>query len=481
MMTFILAGAAGDLARRMLWPSLFALHAEGLLPKDMRIIGIGRSELADAEFHQLIAASLEKSPNLPDGAVCEDFIKAVRYIPVDNDDPSTFATLREAAGIGAELVFFLSTPPDQFRPFCLALKDANMVDDRSRIVIEKPIGIDLASSREVNEAVAQAFDEHQIFRIDHYLGKETVQNLLALRFGNALFEPLWNASAIDHVQITVAETVGIEGRWGYFDKAGSMRDMVQNHMLQLLALMAMEAPYSMDPAAVRNEKVKVLESLRPIGAAEVMANIVTGQYAAGTANGAPVPGYRQEEGAATESDTETFVAIRAEIDNWRWAGVPFYLRTGKRLAARQTEIVIQLKPVPHNIFAGVGSILQPNRMVIQLQPQETVTLHVMNKEPGLDGMRLHPLALNLSLTDAFGSYRRRIAYERLILDVLKGNSTLFVRRDEIEAAWKWIDGIHEGIRQTGMKPRSYPAGSWGPAAAIALTERHGHSWYEHAG
>ena len=425
MTTFILAGATGDLARRMLWPSLFALHAEGLLPPGMRIIGIGRSELDDAALHEVIAASVEKSPSLPNGASREDFIRDVRYVRVDNDDPATFAALREAAGPGAELVFFLSTPPDQFRPFCLALKSADMVDRRSRIVIEKPIGVDLASSREVNAAVALAFDEEQIFRIDHYLGKETVQNLLAL--------------------------------------------------------MAMEAPYSMDPAAVRNEKVKVLESLRPIGAAEVMGNIVTGQYAAGTAGGLPVPGYRQEEGAATASDTETFVAIRAEIDNWRWAGVPFYLRTGKRLAARQTEIVIQLKPVPHNIFAGVGSILQPNRLVIQLQPQETVTLHVMNKEPGLDGMRLHPLALNLSLTDAFGSYRRRIAYERLILDVLKGNSTLFVRRDEIEAAWKWIDGIHAGIRQTGMKPRSYPSGSWGPAAAIALTERHGHSWYEHAG
>ena len=274
MMTFILAGAAGDLARRMLWPSLFALHAEGLLPAGMRIIGIGRSELDDAGLQQLIAASLDKSPNLPEGVPHDDFIKAVRYVRVDNDDPAPFANLREAAGASAELVFFLSTPPDQFRPFCLALKDTGMVDHRSRIVIEKPIGVSLASSREVNEAVALAFDEHQIFRIDHYLGKETVQNLLALRFGNALFEPLWNASAIDHVQITVGETVGIEGRWGYFDSAGSLRDMVQNHMLQLLALLAMEAPYSMDPAAVRNEKVKVLESLRPIGAAEVMGNIV---------------------------------------------------------------------------------------------------------------------------------------------------------------------------------------------------------------
>lgn len=481
MITFVLAGATGDLARRMLWPSLFALYAEGLLPENMRIVGIGRSEMDDEGLHRTIFAALDQSGSVPESAKREEFIAGIHYVRVSNEEPETFAALKEVARPGAELVFFMSTPPDQFGPFCLALRDAGMLDERSRIVLEKPIGMDLASSRAVNSAVATAFDEERIFRIDHYLGKETVQNLLALRFGNSLFEPLWNASAIDHVQITVAETVGIEGRWGYFDKAGSLRDMVQNHMLQLLALLAMEAPYSLDPAAVRNEKVKVLESLRPIGAAEVSANVVTGQYAAGASGGRAVPGYREEEGAATASDTETFVAIRAEIDNWRWAGVPFYLRTGKRLAARQTEIVFQLKPVPHNIFAGVGSFLQPNRLQIQLQPQETVTLHVMNKQPGLDGMRLHPLALNLSLTDAFGSYRRRIAYERLILDVLKGNSTLFVRRDEIEAAWKWIDGIHAGIQQVGMKPRSYPAGSWGPAAAIALTERHGHSWFEQAG
>ena len=481
MISFILAGAAGDLARRMLWPSLYALFVEGLLPEGIRIVGVGRSELDEEGLRRLVANPLEQSASLRSGGDRDSFMAITKYVRIANDEPATFATLREVARPEAELVFFMSTPPDQFGPFCLALKDAQLVDARSRIVLEKPIGMDLASSRMVNSAVAQAFDEDQIFRIDHYLGKETVQNLLALRFGNSLFEPLWNASAIDHVQITVAETVGIEGRWGYFDKAGSLRDMVQNHMLQLLALLAMEAPYSLDPAAVRNEKVKVLESLRPIGAADVAANVVTGQYTAGASGGHAVPGYREEEGAATASDTETFVAIRAHIDNWRWAGVPFYLRTGKRLATRQTEIVFQLKPVPHNIFAGVGSFLQPNRLQIQLQPQETVTLHVMNKQPGLDGMRLHPLALNLSLTDAFGNYRRRIAYERLILDVLKGNSTLFVRRDEIEAAWKWIDGIHAGIQQTGMKPRPYPAGSWGPAAAIALTERHGHSWFEQAG
>jgi glucose-6-phosphate 1-dehydrogenase len=317
-----------------------------------------------------------------------------------------------------------------------------------------------------------------VYRIDHYLGKETVQNLLALRFANSLFQPLWGAAAIDHVQITVAETVGVVGRFGYYDEAGALRDMVQNHLLQLMALVAMEPPHSLDAKAVRNEKTKVLHSLRPITAGDVAGRTVRGQYVAGASAGQCVPGYNEEPGAQGRSVTETFVAIRAEIDNWRWAGVPFYLRTGKRLQARRSDIVIQFKRVPHNIFAQSHEALPANRLVIRLQPEERITLEVLGKQPGLDGVRLQSVPLELSLRDAFGAARSRIAYERLLLDALKGSTTLFVRRDEVEAAWAWIDGIQEGWRQADQAPKPYPSGTWGPSAAIALAERHGHSWYE---
>ena len=330
--------------------------------------------------------------------------------------------------------------------------------------------------------VGEAFDESQLFRVDHYLGKETVQNLLALRFGNSLFEPLWSAAAIDHVQITVAEVVGIEGRWSYYDDAGALRDMVQNHMLQLLALLAMEAPQSFDPDAVRAEKVKVLRSLRPIGAADVASKTVMGQYGAGIANSASVPGYLEEEGAREGSTTETFAAIRADIDNWRWAGTPFFLRTGKRLAQRRTEIVIQFKPVPHSIFdGGARGDIQANRLVIALQPDEDISLLIMNKAPGLDArIRLQqiPLSLSWGMDEQGRPPRRRIAYERLLLDALAGDSTLFVRRDEAEKAWEWVDGVSRAWADTDSKPKVYAAGTGGPSAADGLIERTGRAWHE---
>ena len=340
--------------------------------------------------------------------------------------------------------------------------------------LEKPLGTDLGTSCEINDAVAEAFPEDRIFRIDHYLGKETVQNLLALRFANLMFEPIWNSAHIDHVQITVAETVGLEGRVGFYDDAGALRDMVQNHMLQLLALVAMEPPGNFDATAVRDEKVKVLRALRHVTNGET----VTGQYRSGAIQGKAVPGYDEELGKA--SSTETFVAIKAHVENWRWKGVPFYLRTGKRLPERVTEIVVQFRSVPHSIFADKGASLQPNRLVIGIQPEENITLSLMTKVPGLDreGIRLRQVPLNIAMPDAFVGQHRRIAYERLLLDLIEGDQTLFVRRDEVEAQWNWIDAIRAGWATEGLEPKNYTAGSWGPSAAIALAERDGVSWHE---
>ena len=478
----VLFGATGDLARRMLWPSLYALDHDGLLPADFRLIGAAHSQWSDEDFRARVRDAIRSSANaaLLDEASFERFAGRIAYVSVDAQKPGGLQPLATALGNADErpTAFYLSTAPSLFGPICRALAASGLVRGNDRVVVEKPIGTDVASARETNAAIASAFDERRVYRIDHYLGKEAVQNLLALRFGNAIFEPLWNADNIEHVQISVTETVGVEGRWGYYDGVGALRDMVQSHLLQLLCLVAMEPPARFDPSAVRNEKVKVLWSLRPIGEADVAANTVTGQYGAGFGGDRAVVGYREEEGADTRSDTETFVALRVGIDNWRWAGVPFYLRTGKRMQRRLSEIVIQFKPTPHNIFADVGATLAPNRLHIKLQPDEMITLTLMHKEPGLHGIRLDEVGLDLSLGRAFASARRRIAYERMLLDVFQGNPALFVRGDEIEAAWQWIDSIVQGWRATGQRPRPYAAGTWGPSAAIGLPERHGHSWHE---
>ncbi len=342
------------------------------------------------------------------------------------------------------------------------------------MVVEKPIGRDLQSCRAINDSLAKTFAEENIFRIDHYLGKEAVQNLLALRFANMLFEPLWNKVSIEQVQITVAETVGVEDRWSYYDEYGAVRDMVQNHLLQLLCLVAMEPPANLDPDSVRNEKVKVLRSLRPIDGRDIAKEDRARPVRRGLRR--RPRGQRLCRRGARQRHTETFVAIQANIDNWRWAGVPFYLRTGKRLPRRRSEIVIQFREVPHSIFQG--NELLANRLTIRLQPEEEIALLLMNKTPDLEQMRLRPLGLNLSLSDTFKRTRRRIAYERLLLEALNGNSTLFVRRDEAEAAWTWIDDIIAGWQRQGTPPPLYAAGSWGPSSAIALAERNGHSWYE---
>jgi glucose-6-phosphate 1-dehydrogenase len=376
------------------------------------------------------------------------------------------------------LAIFLSTAPSLFEPVIKGLEAAGLAGDTVRIGLEKPLGYDLASSKEINDTVATAFPEDRTFRIDHYLGKETVQNILALRFGNSFFEPVWNAQGIDNVQITIAETVGLEDRAGYYETAGALRDMVANHMLQLLALIAMEPPARFDGTAIRDEKAKVFRSLRQIAPEEAPHVTVTGQYGAGAVNGGIVKSYVDELGKP--STTETFVAIKAHVDNWRWQGVPFYLRTGKRMATRRSEIAIQFKPVPHSMFAGRGGLLQPNTLVIRLQPEEYIQLLVMAKEPGLDreGVRLREVPLNLSLDAEFAGTRRRIAYERLLLDLIEGDPTLFVRRDEVEAQWQWIDAIREGWTANAMKPKSYASGTWGPSTAIALTERDGVTWQD---
>ena len=478
----LLFGATGDLAQRMLLPSLFALHAEGLIAPGLAIVGTARSELSDDAYRAMAAEAIEK--HVPAERMAADvvpgFLDRLHYAALDASDPSGFPALAEKVGAarGNDLAIFLSTAPQLFQPTISGLASAGLSGEHVRIGLEKPLGSDLGSSCAINDAVAAVFPEERTFRIDHYLGKETVQNLLALRFANLMFEPLWNASGIDHVQITVSETVGLEGRTGYFDGSGSLRDMVQNHMLQLLALVAMEPPAHFDARAVRDEKVKVLRSLRRIDRNSAPTHTVIGQYVQGAVSGVPVPGYLEELGKA--SDTETFVALKAHVDNWRWKNVPFYLRTGKRMPVRQSEIIIQFRPVPHSMFAERGGRLRDNKLVIRLQPREEISLMVMAKEPGLDreGIRLREVPLDLSLTTAFAGHRRRIAYERLLLDLIEGDPTLFVRRDEVEAQWEWIDAIRDGWTANGMTPRPYQAGTWGPSAAIALTERDGVSWHD---
>jgi glucose-6-phosphate 1-dehydrogenase len=465
----------------MLIPSLYGLDSDGLLPPDLRIIGTARTELDDNAFRERANDALKE--HLPAGfyseGIAQRFLPRLHYVALDINDPEGFGKLASAIGDPCHgVAIFLSTAPSLFKPTIDGLEAAGLACPTVRMALEKPLGVDLESSREINDAVAAAFPENRTFRIDHYLGKETVQNLLALRFANSMFEPLWNSTHIEHVQITVAETIGLEGRGDYYDQAGALRDMVQNHMLQLLALVAMEPPSDFNATAVRDEKVKVLRSLRPITADDAEAVTVTGQYMRGAIDGETVPGYVEEVGH--DSDTETFVALKANIDNWRWKGVPFYLRTGKRMPMRDTEIFIQFRDVPFSIFASRGATTKPNKLIIGVQPEESIELRLMSKTPGLDrqGVRLREIPLDIGLANAFSEYRRRIAYERLLLDLIEGDPTLFVRRDEVEAQWIWIDRIRAAWAEKGIIPRPYAAGTWGPSAAIALTERDGISWHE---
>jgi glucose-6-phosphate 1-dehydrogenase len=476
----VLFGGGGDLSLRMLFPALAFLENENLLPPSMPIVGAARSAMDDDAFRHMVREALQKrAPDTVVSGAADRLLARTTYVAVDVTHAGELKQLgAHMAALGIERpLYYLSVSPSLYTAICQGLLAAGLTGDGARVVMEKPIGKDLDTSKVINDQVQAAFNEDRIFRIDHYLGKETVQNLIALRFANTLFEPLWNNLTIDHVQITVAETQGVGERWPYYDEYGAMGDMVQNHMMQLLCLVAMEPPSDLQPDSVRNEKVKVLRSLRPIGRGEVDRHVVRGQYTKGVVDGRQAPGYAEEKGDA--SNTETFVAIQAHIDNWRWAGVPFFLRTGKRLPERDTEIFIQFKPVPHSIFTGDSKAdMRANQLLIRLQPEEDIVLSLMNQAPGLslEGMRLESLPLSLSLKKS--GARRRIAYERLILDALRGNSTLFVRRDEVEKAWEWVDGVNDAVRKNGQSPRPYAAGTWGPAGAFALIEREGRTWHE---
>ncbi|MDX7953072.1 glucose-6-phosphate dehydrogenase [Lichenihabitans sp. Uapishka_5] len=471
--TLVVFGGSGDLSRRKILPALFHRDAAGQLPPETRIIGVSRRSVSRPDFQTFARAALTDhvAEANRDPAVVERFLERLDYLSADAREDGGWDELAHRLEERDDIkVFYLATTPELFAPVAERLGAHGLAGRNSRIVLEKPIGKNFASALAVNAAIGKVFPEEAIYRIDHYLGKETVQNLMALRFANALFEPLWTAAHIDNVQITVSEELGVEGRAGYYDTAGAMRDMVQNHILQLLCLVAMEAPTSLAADSLRDEKLKVLKSLKRIDGSNAAQATVRGQYRAGASAGGAVTGYLDELGAP--SNTETFVAIRAEIGNWRWAGVPFYLRTGKRLPARVSEIVVQFRAVPHSVFEQPP---EPNRLVIRLQPDEGVKLWLMIKDPGPGGMRLQHVPLDMSFAESFNT-RNPDAYERLILDVVRGNQTLFMRRDEVEAAWTWVDPIIEAWAASSEPPKPYVAGTWGPAAAVALTERDGRSW-----
>jgi glucose-6-phosphate 1-dehydrogenase len=474
----VIFGGTGDLAYRKLLPALYQRFADEQIQPGSRILGTARDPIDDAEYRKRVADALGRAGVAKDGDITKKFLEIVNYRPTDATSSAGWDEFGKFLHEGGRRVrvFYLATSAAIYVPICEHLKQLGLNQGEVRVVVEKPIGSDSSTAAAINNAIGLSFDERQTYRIDHYLGKETVQNLLALRFGNALFEPLWSAEHIDHVQITVAETVGVESRASYYANAGALRDMIQNHMLQLLCMVGMEPPASLEADAIRDEKLKVLRALAPIDANNADHLTVRGQYRAGATPAGRVPGYL-EESKLKDTGTDTFVALKAEIKNWRWAGVPFYLRTGKRLAERVSEIVIAFRAIPHSIFGGSAGPITPNKLVLRLQPDEGVKLWLMIKYPGPGGLRLRCVPLDMSFAEAFG-VRYPDAYERLLMDVVRGNQTLFMRRDEVEAAWKWIDPILAAWRGDDNEPKPYTAGSWGPSAAVALIERDGRTWHE---
>ena len=473
----VIFGGAGDLSCRKLLPALYMAHMHSRLEPGVRIIAVGRQAWSRQQYLDFIDARSPAfiEPAAMDASLWAEFLARLDYIGFDVSEAGSYVALAQRQLSQGLRVFYLATAPSLFARICEHLGAAGLIHEASRVVLEKPLGTDLASAQAINTAVARHFREEQTYRIDHYLGKETVQNLMVLRFGNAIFEPLWRAPFIKGVQITVAETVGVGSRAGFYDGAGALRDMVQNHLLQLLCIVAMEPPVSLEADDVRDEKLKVLRSLRKMDLAAIGRDTVRGQYGAGVADGQSVQAYLQEEGVPAGSRTETFVALRAHIDNARWANVPFFLRTGKRMAKRQSQIVIEFAEQPFSIF-GSGPQHRPNRLIISLQPEESIHLGMMVKEPG-SGMKLHPVELGLDLQSS-SDKRRAEAYERLLIDVMKGRLTHFMRRDELEAAWRWVEPILRGWQALEDRPRPYAAGSWGPAASSALMARESLSWFE---
>ncbi|MCI5125180.1 MAG: glucose-6-phosphate dehydrogenase, partial [Candidatus Electrothrix sp. AR5] len=432
-------------------------------------------------FQAEMREKLEKFVEEPlDREAAEQLLGRMHYVLINLDRPKEYNRLCQVTNQQCRvMVNYFSVAPSLFGDICTGLDHAGLITSETRVVLEKPIGRNLASSRRINDLVARFFHENQVYRIDHYLGKETVMNLLALRFANSIFTTNWDHNTIDHVQITVAEEVGIEGRWGYFDKSGQLRDMVQNHLMQILTLVAMEPPVNLHADSLRNEKLKVLKALRPITTKNIERKVVRGLYGPGFIRGKPVPGYLEEAGGNPTSSTETFVAIRLDIDNWRWAGVPFYLRTGKAMATKRSEVVINYKQLPHNIFTDSYRSLPANKLVIRLQPDEGVEIEMLNKAPGIgDGIHLQRTMLDLSFSEAFKKERVADAYERLILDVMQGSQALFIHRDEVEHSWRWIDSIQEAWDKSSELPKQYPAGTWGPVASVALLARDGREWEE---
>lgn len=477
-------GALGDLAQRKLFPALYQLERSGLLAPGSRILALARDNADTAAIRARLGDRIKK--HVPagefDAAVLTRFLARVDYLCLDFTDTDGYRSLNTwRQDSTASLIVYMATLPSMYGVIARNLRDVSCCTEHTRVVVEKPIGHDLETSRVINDQLAEVFNENQLFRIDHYLGKETVQNLIALRFANNLFASQWDQNHISHVEITVAESVGIEGRWGYFDKAGQVRDMIQNHLLQLLCLIAMDPPSDLSADSIRNEKVKVLKALRPITPDLMETHLVRGQYTAGTSAGQPVPGYLEEDGAVRGSTTETFVALKAEIENWRWSGVPFYIRTGKRLPEKLSQIIVHFKPAPHYIFDPDQKHLANNKLIIRLQPDEGMALQILTKEQGLDkGMRLRQGPLELTFSETFDAERIPDAYERLLWEVMKGNQYLFVRRDEVEFAWRWVDQVIRNWEDFGLHPKRYAAGTWGPVAAIAMITRDGRSWYEDA-
>jgi glucose-6-phosphate 1-dehydrogenase len=475
----VIFGGTGDLAHRKLLPALYNLAHEGALSERFELIGIARREQDHSDFRAVARESIERfSRRKPNKDVLEGLLADMRYLPGRFDDDRVYARLKrtlaefdDKAGQPLNRIFYLSTAPEFFPVIAgeLGRTGLNQAERaETRIVIEKPFGYDLASARQLNAQVLEEFDESQVFRIDHYLGKETVQNLLAFRFANALFEPVWNRNFIDYIQITAAEDIGIGGRAGYYERAGALRDLVQNHMMQLLALLTMEPPTAFEANRLRDEKLKVLEAIVPPSTDEVAEMAVRAQYAAGVVGGVRVSGYREEDGVAPDSRTETYAALRLHVSNWRWAGVPFYLRTGKALARKVTEIVVTLKPVPHLALRSTGSVgVQANQIILTLQPDEGATIQLGAKIPGT-GMRIRPVNMEFRYGTSFLSESPE-AYERLILDAMRGDATLFTRNDEIEALWGIIDPILTAWREDTSSPiPQYPAGTEGPDEAKSL-------------